>query len=68
MNVSAAEDRIRDLLDSYERALNISDPDLAASWYTSDGIFMPTTLSGCSSFGTASRRRRPNLGWPLAIG
>ncbi|MEM7325734.1 MAG: nuclear transport factor 2 family protein [Actinomycetota bacterium] len=44
MNVSAAEDRIRDLLDSYERALNISDPDLAASWYTSDGIFMPTTL------------------------
>ena len=38
------EDQIRELLDTYERALNTSDADLAASCYTPDGVFMPTTL------------------------
>jgi len=38
------EDQIRDLLDTYERSLNTSDANLAASCYTADGVFMPTTL------------------------
>ena len=37
-------DEIRTLLATYERSLNTSDAALAASCYTSDGIFMPTTL------------------------
>ena len=40
----SAEDEIRDLLKTYENALNTSDAANAASCYTSDGIFMPTTL------------------------
>lgn len=32
------------LLAIYEQSLNTSDADLAASCYTSDGVFMPTTL------------------------
>ncbi len=40
----SAEDEIRDLLKSYERALNTSDAALAVTCYTSDGVFMPTTL------------------------
>jgi uncharacterized protein (TIGR02246 family) len=39
-----AEDQIRDLLATYERSLNTSDADLAASSYAADGVFMPTTL------------------------
>ena len=39
-----SHDQIRELLDTYERSLNTSDADLAASCYTADGIFMPTTL------------------------
>lgn len=35
---------IHALLATYERSLNTSDADLAASCYTADGIFMPTTL------------------------
>ena len=35
---------IRELLSTYERSLNTSDAALAASCYTNDGIFMPTTL------------------------
>ena len=35
---------IRQLLQTYERSLNTSNADLAASCYTSDGVFMPTTL------------------------
>lgn len=35
---------IHDLLATYERSLNTSNADLAVSCYTSDGIFMPTTL------------------------
>lgn len=35
---------IRDLLGVYERSLNASDAELAASCYTADGAFMPTTL------------------------
>ena len=35
---------IRQLLATYQESLNKSDADLAASCYTSDGIFMPTTL------------------------
>ena len=42
--MSTHENQIRDLLATYERSLNASDADLAASCYTSDGVFMPTTL------------------------
>lgn len=38
------ENHIRSLLAAYERSLNTSDAALAASCYTADGIFMPTTL------------------------
>lgn len=38
------EQDISQLLRTYERSLDDSDPDLAASCYASDGIFMPTTL------------------------
>lgn len=37
-------DQIRSLLATYEKALNTSDAALAASCYTADGVFMPTTL------------------------
>ena len=42
--MSNNEDQIRDLLETYERSLNTSDAELAASQYTADGVFMPTTL------------------------
>jgi len=38
------EKHIRSLLATYERSLNTSDAALAASCYTADGMFMPTTL------------------------
>jgi uncharacterized protein (TIGR02246 family) len=38
------EDKIRALLSTYEQSLNDSDAELAASCYTDDGMFMPTTL------------------------
>ena len=38
------EHQIRELLTTYQRSLNTSNADLAASCYTADGIFMPTTL------------------------
>ncbi len=38
------QNEIRELLQRYETALNTSDAALAASCYTADGIFMPTTL------------------------
>ncbi|MDH5290890.1 MAG: nuclear transport factor 2 family protein [Acidimicrobiia bacterium] len=38
------EDQIRALLATYEQSLNTSNAGLAASCYTSDGIFMPSTL------------------------
>jgi ketosteroid isomerase-like protein len=38
------EKHIRSLVSAYERSLNTSDAALAASCYTADGIFMPTTL------------------------
>ena len=37
-------DQIRQLLDTYERSLNTGDAKLAASLYTADAVFMPTTL------------------------
>ncbi len=37
-------EQIRALLSTYEQSLNTSDAALAASCYTSDGIFMPSTL------------------------
>jgi uncharacterized protein (TIGR02246 family) len=40
----AADVEIRKLLKTYERSLNTSDAVLAARCYTSDGVFMPTTL------------------------
>jgi hypothetical protein len=36
------EQDISDLLRTYERSLNDSDADLAASCYARDGVFMPT--------------------------
>jgi uncharacterized protein (TIGR02246 family) len=44
----AAEHEIRDLLTTYERSLNTSDATLATACYTSDGVFMPTTLPTAS--------------------
>jgi ketosteroid isomerase-like protein len=38
------ENDIRDLLTTYERSLNTSDAALATACFTSDGVFMPTTL------------------------
>ncbi|MDT5074088.1 MAG: hypothetical protein QOH82_3408 [Mycobacterium sp.] len=38
-----SEHDITDLLRTYERSLNDSDPVLAASCYAADGVFMPTT-------------------------
>ena len=38
------QDQIRELLQAYERSLNTSDSELAASLYADDAIFMPTTL------------------------
>ena len=40
----ADQDQIRQLLETYERSLNSSDAELAASLYTDDAVFMPTTL------------------------
>ncbi|MGI8415281.1 MAG: YybH family protein [Nakamurella sp.] len=40
----SAEADIQALLETYQRSLNTSDADLAASCYTDDGMFMPTTL------------------------
>jgi uncharacterized protein (TIGR02246 family) len=42
------DDQIRSLLATYEQSLNTSDAALAASCYTRDGIFMPTTLPTAS--------------------
>jgi uncharacterized protein (TIGR02246 family) len=39
-----AEGQIRRLLGTYERSLNESDAALAASCYSDDGVFMPTSL------------------------
>ncbi len=39
-----ATDEITELLASYEAALNTDDTALAVSCYTTDGVFMPTTL------------------------
>ena len=43
-NMTNHDDQIRSLLATYERSLNTSDAALAASCYTPDGVFMPTTL------------------------
>ena len=43
-----AEEQIREVLATYERALNTDDTDLAVSCYTSDGVFMPTTFPSAS--------------------
>jgi uncharacterized protein (TIGR02246 family) len=40
----SADQDIRDLLRTYESALNAGDAALAAACYTADGVFMPTTL------------------------
>jgi uncharacterized protein (TIGR02246 family) len=39
-----SESQIRELLATYERSLNTSDADLAASCYSTEGVFMPTGL------------------------
>lgn len=46
--MTTTDTQIRDLLATYERSLNTSDADLAASCYAPDGIFMPTTLTTVS--------------------
>jgi ketosteroid isomerase-like protein len=42
--MSTDENEIRNPLATYERSLNTSDADVAASCYAADGVFMPTTL------------------------
>jgi len=42
--MSNPSEAVRGLLATYEQSLNTSNADLAASCYTADGIFMPTTL------------------------
>ena len=42
--MATTEDQIRDLLATYFGSLNTSDAALAASCYTADGMFLPTTL------------------------
>lgn len=42
------EQKIKDLLATYENSLNTSNAKLAASCYTADGVFMPTTLPTAS--------------------
>jgi uncharacterized protein (TIGR02246 family) len=42
--MSNDSEAIHGLLATYERSLNTGNADLAASCYTADGIFMPTTL------------------------
>jgi uncharacterized protein (TIGR02246 family) len=37
-------EQITTLVSTYQRALNTSNAALAASCYTADGVFMPTTL------------------------
>jgi uncharacterized protein (TIGR02246 family) len=43
-----AEHEIRELLKTYERSLNTGDATLATACYTSDGVFMATTLPTAS--------------------
>lgn len=38
------DNEIQALLGTYQQSLNDSDASLAASCYTTDGVFMPTTL------------------------
>jgi len=40
----SSADKIRSVLETYQRALNADDTNLAVSCYTSDGVFMPTML------------------------
>jgi len=56
--MSTSENQIRDLLTAYERSLNTSDADLAASCYAANGIFMPTTLPTVTSADMADGYRR----------
>ena len=44
MSDSSSKQKIKDLLSMYEKSLNTSNAKLAASCYTADGVFMPTTL------------------------
>lgn len=46
--MSSHETALRELLATYEKSLNTSDATLAASCYSVDGIFMPTTLPTAS--------------------
>ena len=46
--MSTAETEIRQLLATYFGSLNESDAATAAASYTSDGVFMPTTLPTAS--------------------
>lgn len=46
--MASADNEIRALLRTYEQALNTSDAGLAASCYSADGVFMPTTLPTAS--------------------
>ena len=55
----SASEQIRALLATYERSLNTSDAALAASCYTPDGVFMPTTLP--TATGTGIRTAYDNI-------
>lgn len=52
------DDQIRSLLAMYEQALKTSDAALAASCYTTDGIFMPSTLPTAEGAGMEGAYRQ----------
>ncbi len=52
------DDQIRALLATYEQSLNTSDAALAASCYSPDAIFMPTTLPTAKGAGMEGAYRQ----------
>ncbi len=56
--MSTPENLIRDLLATYERSLNTGEAGFAASCYSEDGVFMPTTLPTVTGADVADGYRR----------
>jgi len=52
-----ATEQIGQLLQTYERSLDTSDAELAASLYTDDAVFMPTALPTATGETTAEANR-----------
>jgi uncharacterized protein (TIGR02246 family) len=44
-------DKIRELLETYEKSLNLSDAELAVSCYAPEGVFIPTGLPASAGAG-----------------